>query len=113
MSTAWPTRPLLGKGCVAGLVDIDEKVGAIPLKFCGALPLFVGILPTLGCLNAEVDGASLIGVPTDGVFEDECPLELVGKGSSTAIDSTRRDCEKFNVGPEIGVPIVLLPKDEL
>jgi hypothetical protein len=93
ISTAWPTRPLLGGGCVAGLADIDEKVGAIPLRFCKALPLFVGTLPTLDCLNAEVEGASLIGVPTDGVFEDEWPLDLIGKGSSTAIDSTRRDCE--------------------
>jgi len=47
--------------------------------------LDAGKLPVVGCLKADVEGASLIGVPTKGVF-DEWGFVFVN-GSSTAIES--------------------------
>lgn len=68
------------------------------------LTLLDGKLPVL---NADVEGASLRGVPSDGMFEDGCPLAFVGKSSSTAIESTRGVCAKSDFGPETGLPIAL------
>ena len=85
-SDIWLTTLLLGDGPagVEGVSRLDDRFGVaaktLPAQpFCG-VDGFEGLPPTC-FLNADVDGASLIGVPTAGAGE----LEWIVWGSSIDI----------------------------
>jgi hypothetical protein len=75
-SDTCPRTPLPGDACIAGCAD--KPPGAISPGFAkvGSLP------PWPGLLNADADGASLIGVPTGGaVCGTRAPYESVDSSS--------------------------------